>query len=79
MRKGKMKVQYEKGIMKKNDEVISEIQTLRVSALAIRDTEFGKACLQQGTLCCELERQITFPREEIMQVCICVCTDMGHN
>lgn len=74
-----MKVKYENGIMSNNDEVISEIQPLRVSAFAIWDTEFGNACPQQGTLYCELERQITFPREEIMQVCICLCTDMGHN
>lgn len=79
MRKRKMKVKYENGIMRKNDKVISEIQPLRVSAFAIWDSKFGKACPRQETLCCELGRKITFPREEIKQVCICLCTDMGHN
>lgn len=41
-----MKVKYENGIMRKIYEVISEIQPLRVSAFAIWDTEFGKACPQ---------------------------------
>lgn len=74
-----MKVKYENGLMRKNDKIITEIQPLRISAFANWDTKFDKACPRQETLCCELGRKITFSREEVMQVCICLWTDMGHN